>query len=126
MSAFLLAPILVALVRLDGDRGAGRGDLELDVIERFAFRPAHGMDDDVGAVRARNAHVTREVLQLQLSAGPNRDRAVDRFGFFLPGAGGRSRQGQDERGSKESHSAGLDGTGRPRVHCPSVIRNRPV
>ena len=29
--------------------------------------------------------------------------------FPLPGAGGHGRQGQEERGGHESHSAGLDG-----------------
>ena len=74
--------------------------------------------DDVAAGRAGDADVAGEVVQLQRPAVTDRDGAVDGFGFLLRRERGlRGREGQDKSGSGQySHSAGLDGEARPRVH----------
>ena len=63
-------------------------------LSSFAFRLAHGVHNDVSAAGAGDAHVTREVLELQLSVGANRDGTVDSFAFCpaLAGTAVRARR----------------------------------
>ena len=87
-----IAPVVVFLVGLDRDAGAGLDDLELDVIEPLARRAPDGVHGDVGPVAAGDGDPAGEVLQAELPAGPDGYGAVDPLGLVLLGGNRRGRE----------------------------------
>src|SRR4029079_7427867 len=72
----LLGPVVVFLVRLDGNAGRGLADLELDVLETVARGVADGVNRDVAAAAPGDDDAAGEVLEPELTAGADLHGAV--------------------------------------------------
>ena len=80
-------------------------------VQPFARRPAHGVDDDFGAVRRGDRDPAREVLEPQRAARIQLDRPGDVLGFVGRRVEGRRGERKDSEGEDVLSHGGFDEPG---------------